>query len=332
MNKIFKLATLSITMGAALLVAGCASNDMTQQSGAAAAPQTSAVTEQSTEPAATTAVQTTTSTTSQTTTALTTTAATPAQTSQSVEVTEPTSTTVEPLPIPDTSIVISEQEEESIPSEQPILTENDVLLTLPNGSVYTSDDKKVKVEISYIGAADSAEYCFGCDYTLYKWSNETGDWAVVPFSDNAAFNALGYLIGTDCPTNSITVSLADDFYAEPLTAGTYLIVKPITADIELKTTFEYKDVEGGVVIEQESGKLELKINEIKDDMFVCSLVWPYPAEYRVICTTADYSSFSVGDTISVEFAPMYKLEEYVFSLTPVSITSSDFALRDDLDY
>ncbi len=82
------------------------------------------------------------------------------------------------------------------------------------------------IKYTYVGDADYAEYGFGCEYTLEK-RNDKGEWVKVPFSENAAFIDLGYLIGTDSPNQSTTVYLNNDFYAESLTAGTYRIVKPV---------------------------------------------------------------------------------------------------------
>lgn len=82
------------------------------------------------------------------------------------------------------------------------------------------------IKYTYVGNAEYAEYCFGCEYTLEK-RNSKGEWVTVPFSENAAFIELGYIIGTSSPRQSTTVYLNNDFYAEPLTAGTYRIVKPV---------------------------------------------------------------------------------------------------------
>ena len=101
-------------------------------------------------------------------------------------------------------------------------------------SVYLSDTdwltvgnlKNLTINYNYVGNADYAEYGFGCEYTLQK-RNDKDEWVTVPFSENAAFISLGYLIGTESPKQATTVYLNSDFYAEPLTAGTYRVVKPV---------------------------------------------------------------------------------------------------------
>ncbi len=222
------------------------------------------------------------------------------------------------------------EQEYDIPEYIP-LTEDDVIMEIKTDGEITTATERFTVEFTYIGNAE-CEYCFGCDYSLKKWDNDLGDWADVEFSENAAWNALGYLLGKDCPKNSITVALYDEFYATPLTAGSYLLVKPICDGVVLEQTFEIKGEDNGVIVESESGTLTLVIDEIASDKLVCSLAWPYPAKYEVMCDTAEYSDYCVGDKIEVQYAPMYKIEEYLFRLTPESITMSDFELQEDVDY
>lgn len=107
------------------------------------------------------------------------------------------------------------------------LKREDIELYLADTDWLTVDNlHDLTIKYTYVGNAEYAEYCFGCEYTLEKRDNK-GEWVKVPFSENAAFIELGYLIGTESPSQSTTVYLNNDFYAEPLTAGTYRIVKPV---------------------------------------------------------------------------------------------------------
>ncbi len=230
---------------------------------------------------------------------------------------------------------IPEEQEPDIPEIQPNepeiipLTADDVRMELKHDGIITTDTEYFTVEFTYVGDADHL-YCFGCDYSLRKWAGD--DWADVEFSDNAAWNALGYLIGKESPKNSIGVSLSDDFYAEPLTAGTYLLVKPLCDGVVLEESFEIKSTENDLIIADENGSMDLVIDKISEDRFSCSLPWPYPAVYEVMCDTAAYDDFCVGDTIEVQYAPMYMIEDFLFRLIPESIAMSDFELQPGADY
>ena len=230
---------------------------------------------------------------------------------------------------------IPEEQEPDTPEIQPDepenipLTADDVRMELKHDGIITTDTENFTVEFTYIGDADHL-YCFGCDYSLRKWVDD--DWADVEFSDNAVWLMLGYLIGKESPKNSISVSLSDDFYAEPLTAGTYLLVKPLCDGVVLEETFEIKSTENDLVIADENGTMDLVIDKISEDRFSCSLPWPYPAVYEVMCDTAAYGDFCVGDTIEVQYAPMYMIEDYLYRLIPESIAMSDFELQPGADY
>ncbi len=216
--------------------------------------------------------------------------------------------------------------------EPQVTTSDDVIVEIDNGGKdITTDTESISLKYTYIGE-NEGEVCFGIEYSLLKWSDDLGDWEDVKFSENAAFIELGYCVSKDYPTNSTVVTLRDDFYAEPLTAGTYLIRKPILGDV-IELTFEMKAVDdNGTTIDSESGVLTLHIDEIKPDGFVCSLPWPYPAVYTVECDTSLYTDYCVGDNIDVEYAPMYKLEEFVYRVIPVKISPSDFELQEGVAY
>lgn len=210
--------------------------------------------------------------------------------------------------------------------ETPPLTADDIEMTIEGGSIVLFGTESLNLRYRYVGDAIYAEYCFGCEYTLEK-KEEDGSWRTVPFSENAAFNELGYLIGTESPNQSTGVSLSEDFYAEPLTAGQYRVVKPIngnvtlTAEFELAEVYEFPTVEK---IAEESGSMTLEINEIHADGFDCALPWPYPAQYFVECNPTEYPDFCVGDTIEVEYAPMYQSDEWEYRLLPTAIRPSDY--------
>lgn len=315
-----------------LAMTGCASNEVNSGNAPAAGGDTTSATVSTTAEATTAA---------QTTLAVTTTTTTPDAPVESDEaVSDESGDSTASVP-PAESTVISEPHipeevtEEDVPEIEPVfpeyvpMTSDDVMMELKYDGVLTTDTERFTVEFTYIGDAHS-EYCFGCDYSLRKW-NDNG-WEDVEFSEFAAWNALGYLIGKDCPKNSITVSLSDDFYAQPLTAGTYLLVKPMCDGVVLEQSFEIKGTDGDLLIESESGSLTLVINEIAEDKLICSLAWPYPAVYEVMCDTSAYGDLCTGDTIEVQYAPMYKIEEFLFRLVAEDISMSDFELQEGVDY
>ncbi len=208
------------------------------------------------------------------------------------------------------------------------LNEIDVLMELPTEDI-TTDMDSFTVKFTYIGSSAN-EYCFGCDYTLKKWQD--GDWAEFPLSENAAFNSLGYLIGVGSPNNSITVSLRDEFYAQPVTAGTYLLVKPMCDGVVLEQTFMVKDREGDMIVENRNGAMTLVIDEIAEGRLSCRTPWPYPAVYEVICGNVDCSDYCVGDTISVKYSVMYRVEDFLYRLEAVGIQPDTYELDPDVAY
>lgn len=219
--------------------------------------------------------------------------------------------------------------------EMPELTENDIQMYIEGDTEsFLKGTKGFNLEYVYTGNADYAEYCFGCYYALEK--KENGEWRRVEFGENSAFIDLGYLIGTESPFQSTYVSLSDDFYAEPITAGEYRVVK----DVENLTLYEeFEIIDGseysapaGYELEGSDGTMTLTINEIKEDMFVCSLPWPYPAVYSVSCKTADFSDYCVGDNIEVDYSAMYKSGDWDYLLYPTKIYPSDFQLDANAAY
>ena len=107
------------------------------------------------------------------------------------------------------------------------LSAEDVYVYIEDENSLTTDTESFTLQVEYRGDAAS-EYCFGTYYTLKK-EDETqrGVWHEVPFSENKFFNDIGLIINSEYPRNSISVSLSDRDYAQPLTAGIYCV------DIEL---------------------------------------------------------------------------------------------------
>lgn len=231
------------------------------------------------------------------------------------------------------SVVLADSTETlcfTVITETPPLTERDIEMTIEEKTI-TFDTERLALRYRYVGDAIYAEYGFGCEYTLEK-KEEDGSWRAIPFSENAAFNSLGYLIGTESPNQATDVSLRDDFYAEPLSPGEYRVVKPI-GNITLTAEFRILAPCGGVVYEIESaeGELTLQIEEIKADGFWCALPWPYPAHFLVECDPTEYADYCVGDNIEVEYAPMYKTGEWEYRLLPAAIYPSDYHLDPGMD-
>lgn len=188
----------------------------------------------------------------------------------------------------------------------PPLTENDIKMTIAEGSCFHIGDKSFTLNYKYVGNAEYAEYCFGCYYTLEK-RNEKGDWEQIEFSENACFIDLGYLISTDYPTNSTTVTLSDDFYAEPLTAGTYRVVKPIEDNVTLTALFKLNDKYN---LDPSATKADLKMtienSEISTDDEFLNLKFEYIGE-------DNFAEFSFGTEFYIEKDNNGKWEKVEFA-------------------
>ena len=246
----------------------------------------------------------------------------PAQTATVTQTSPPASMPTESKPDAPTAELIS-----------PPLTESDIEMTIEEGDIVPLGTKSLNLRYRYVGDAIYAEYGFGCEYTLEK-KGEDGSWRTVPFSENAAFNELGYLIGTESPNQLTDVSLSEEFYAEPLTAGQYRVVKPIDGNVTLTAEFELAEICGLPTVEkisEESGSMTLEIHEIHADGFDCALPWPYPARYFVECDPTEYPDYCIGDTIEVEYAPMYQSGEWNYYLIPTAIEASDYQLDETMD-
>ena len=175
----------------------------------------------------------------------------------------------------------------------PPLTKKDIKMTIKEGSRFTLDDEGFNLNYEYIGGAEYAEYGFGCYYTLEK-RNEKGEWEEVQFSEDACFIDLGYLISSEYPTNSTHVSLKDDFYAEPLSAGTYRVVKPIENDVVLTALFKINDKYGlNPSATEKDIKMSIDAPEISSDTEYVNLVFEYIGE-------DNFAEFAFGQEFYIE--------------------------------
>lgn len=227
-----------------------------------------------------------------------------------------------------------------VSGENPPLAEGDIEMKIRYDGEITTATKSIVLEYEYVGNAEYAEYGFGEYYTLEKKID--GKWQEVKFGEQSAFNDLAYLIGSMWRRQSTTVSLLDNFYAEPLTAGTYRVVKPIENGITLYAEFEMYEADGlsegapeGYTLVGGNSTITLTINEKTDNAYICSTPWPYPAVYRVDFSDLECcSGFSVGDTIEVAYTSMFENIDDSFDcyIIPYDMWYSDFELQTDVAY
>lgn len=177
------------------------------------------------------------------------------------------------------------------------LKKEDIDLYLADTDWLTEDNlHNLTIKYTYVGNADYAEYGFGCEYTLEK-RNDKGEWVKVPFSENAAFIELGYLIGTDSPNQSTTVYLNNDFYAEPLTAGTYRVVKPVedfnyTLLFRINEKYNYEP-------EPTEKDIEVSIKEVTENTPITTNTEKITLNIDYIGTD-DFATFGYGEFTAVE--------------------------------
>ena len=315
----------AVFLAGAVTLTGCQSQQNADTSSASSQPET-----QESAPAEHTTAQTDSSQPADTTTSQ--------DETEPPEVTEPY-TSESPMTQLEIDVPLPEPIELPDENEQPPFTADMVLLSVrPDDKEITTEFESITLVYNFMIFDEevSYEYEFGCEYSLEK-KDENGEWQTVPFSEEAAWNTLAYVIGNrnDIRSTSTTVSLADDFYAEPLTAGEYRVAKPMPDDVVLYdefTMYDYSKYDRSEYeVESASGTYQLNIDEIQDDRYICSMIWPYPAVYEVMCDTASYG-YCVNDHIEVQYEPMYRIEEYRFRLIPVSIVPSDFELDPDVVY
>ncbi|MGN0687757.1 MAG: immunoglobulin-like domain-containing protein [Oscillospiraceae bacterium] len=217
-------------------------------------------------------------------------------------------------------------EENHIPLE-----EKDVVAEL-SGEEFEIGTESVQLTLTYVGENGGYDYTLGSEYSLERWG-DNGDWQSVPFAENVGFNAMGYLFGGRNTTASFTVSLADYMYAEPLSAGTYRVIKPLCGEVSISAVFELKDTDiDGLAVAEEKGVFSLNIIEIGDGYMLCRPVFTSPVKYEVICSEELCREFAAGDRISVEYAPMYMIDDMNYRVIAQNITreKSDDRLDDGL--
>lgn len=201
----------------------------------------------------------------------------------------------------------------------------------------TEDTELIDVQFSFAsGRYDYAEFMYGSEYSIEKLEN--GQWRVLPFNDNIGWDSVAYIIDANNPIPSFSIPLKDNYlFAEPFTKGKYRVKKTVSGTKDYYAEFEIiskSDIptEYDYEIDSENGSLTLTINEMRADKLICSLPWPYPATYTVQCFADEYPDLCVGDTIEVEYAPMYKTGEWDYLLIPTSISPSNFQLDEDACY
>ncbi len=173
----------------------------------------------------------------------------------------------------------------------PALKKEDISVYLSGTDFLTADNRQnLTINYTYVGNADYAEYGFGCEYILQK-RDDKGEWVNVPFSENACFIALGYIIGTNSPKQSTTVYTNDDFYAEPLTPGTYRIVKPVenltyTLLFRINEKYNYDP-------EPTDKDISMTIDEVEKGKLITTETENLTINYRYIGED-DFAPFSFG--------------------------------------
>lgn len=180
--------------------------------------------------------------------------------------------------------------------------------------------------ISYTGS-DDAFFTTGSDYRIEKLTD--GSWKDFGFSEGMCWNALAHEISKRSSAY-IEISFYSSDYEDDFTEGTYRVVKNISG-VDMYCEFE---VLSDNYHENESGTTELRIREIKPDMFVCELPWPYYEVYYVMCDTSKYPDFCVGDVINVEYSGIKPVEgeDDEFYYYAVNITPGSFVIDPDVDY
>ena len=223
------------------------------------------------------------------------------------------------------------------PADAPVMTSytgapfshDDIKLEIISGADrITTDVDHISLKMSNVSEDPNAFVITGENYSLEKLDN--GSWRPIEFAEDMFWIDAAYEISAySSPT--IEISLEDDLYAEPITAGKYRIVKPINNHFEGTSDVYYcefeivdSDTAPQYKVEEENGSYTFRIDEIRSDMFVCEMPFPLPQRYYVICDTAKYPDLCVGDVIDVDFTVMYKMSMYYHRVMPVSITLSSY--------
>ena len=189
----------------------------------------------------------------------------------------------------------------------------------------------VDLDISCIG---SGFFTTGDSYRLEKLVN--GNWKSFDFAEERVWIEPAYEVSS-YSSPSVDISLDDAMYAEPVTAGTYRVVKRFTSldsrgtkELYAEFTVEEAESEPQYEVEEENGSYTFTIDEIRPDMYVCEMPFPLPQRYYVICDTSKYPDYCVGDTIVVSFSAMYKISTYYHRIIPTSIEPGEFMSPGDV--
>lgn len=221
---------------------------------------------------------------------------------------------------------------------EPEASEGDIEMTLSDTEI-AAGTESLTLNFKYTGNYDFAEFGFGSYYYLEK--SVDGEWKKINFAENVGFDDLAYFIGTEYPENTLTVSLADFMYKEPLTKGKYRIAKPINIvddSLMLTAEFEITDKKSSYVrIESENGTITLTIDEITKDGFICTHPWPSPRVYTVKYEDKHLSEkFCIGDMIDVDYSVTYQdiseNEDFKFIVVAENIRESEFEPDENVAY
>ncbi len=212
------------------------------------------------------------------------------------------------------------------------LTDEDIKVSIiHDGDVITENTDNITMQIEYIGEDKSVGFWTGVEYELEKYAD--GEWEKFPFAEEMAWISIAYELSSRSNV-VLGISLRDDMYAEPVTAGNYRVVKyiggeTVYAPFEV-TYFTAKDGEDALI--NKNGSVTLDISEITPDGFVCYNVYPLPGKYYVVCDPSEYSDLCVGDRIEVSYSEMYQTVDLDYRVIPSSISYSDFQLEPDVCY
>lgn len=225
--------------------------------------------------------------------------------------------------------------EESVVSETTFLQkdfpdEDEISFEIISGAdVITTKVPYISVRVKYIGN-DTAFYYTTDRYLLEKFAD--GKWKNIPFSEEKIFMETACEISKESQP-VIDITLEDEDYEEPITAGKYRVGIEIDSSVyytEFEITDSSAEPEYELVAENGSGRF--LIDEIREDQFVCELYFPYPDRYYLICDTKEYPDFCVGDYIEVDYSEMYMISDGQFRVIPAKISMSDFVPDPDVAY
>lgn len=203
-------------------------------------------------------------------------------------------TTAEETKAPETS----ETTEPPAGNEAP--APDDILPVIDSGGEpITTDTEKFTISVEYNGADENASYYTGPEFRIERLTD--GQWTDFPFIDIMAWDCVVYTVSME---NSpvIDIPLFPTMYAEPFTPGTYRVCKNVGGtDFYAEFDIEAGSTDPHIQVYNETGAYDLVIDEIKDDEYICYNLYPLPYVFRVVCDTAQYEDYCVGDQINVVY-------------------------------